>query len=83
MAARDWLDAVLGLGPEWKVTSLEPARKPKELRVELQRPGGNPLRCPHCGEACPATTRGFPCNAVSIPAILDGFPAVAARWSQT
>ena len=21
MAGRDWLDAVLGLGPEWKVTS--------------------------------------------------------------
>ena len=53
MAGRDWLDAVLGLGPEWKVTRVEPARKPKELRVELHRTGGSPLRCPHCGEACP------------------------------
>ena len=53
MAGRDWLDAVLGLGPEWKVTRVEPARKPKELRVELHRTGESPLRCPRCGEACP------------------------------
>ena len=53
MAGRDWLDAVLGLGPEWKVTRVEPSRTPKELRVELHRTGGSPLRCPHCGEACP------------------------------
>ena len=53
MAGRSWLDAVLGLGPEWKVTRVEQARKPKELRVELQRTGRSPLRCPHCGEACP------------------------------
>ena len=53
MAGRSWLDAVLGLGPEWEVTRVEPARKPKELRVELQRTGRSPLRCPHCGEACP------------------------------
>ncbi len=52
MAGRNWLDAVLGLGPEWKVTRVETARKPKELRVELRRTGGSPLRCPHCGEAC-------------------------------
>ena len=53
MAGRNWLDAVLGLGPEWKITRVEPARKPKELRVELQRTGGSRLRCPHCGGACP------------------------------
>ena len=53
MAGRSWLDAVLGLGLEWKVTRVEPTRKPKELRVELQRTGGSPLRCPHGGEACP------------------------------
>ena len=53
MAGKRWLDTVLGLGPEWKVTRVEPTRKPKELRVELQRTGGSPLRCPHCGEACP------------------------------
>lgn len=53
MAARDWLDAVLGLGPEWKVTKVEPAWEPKELRVELQPTGRSPLRYPHCGEACP------------------------------
>jgi len=41
MVGRDWLDAVLDLGPEWKVT-----------RVEPRRTGGSPLRCPHCGEAC-------------------------------
>ena len=53
MAGRSWLDAVLGLGPEWKVTRVEPTRTPKELRVEVQRTGGRPLRCPHCGEASP------------------------------
>ena len=53
MAGRNWLDAVLGLGPEWKVTRVAPTRKPKELRVELHRTGASPLRCPHCGEACP------------------------------
>ena len=53
MAKWDWLDAVLGFGPEWKVTRVEPTRKPKELRVELQRTGGSPSRCPHCGEPCP------------------------------
>ncbi len=53
MAGRDLLDAVLGLGPEWKVTKVEQSRKPKELRVELQRTRRSPLRCPHCGEACP------------------------------
>lgn len=53
MAGRSWLDAVLGLGPEWKVTRVEPTRNPKELRVELHRTGGSPLRCPRCGEACP------------------------------
>ena len=53
MAGRNWLDAVLGLGPEWKVTGVEPTRNPKELRVELHRTGASPLRCPRCGEACP------------------------------
>ena len=53
MAGKNWLDAVLGLGPEWKVTGVEPTRKPKQLRVELPRTGASPLRCPHCGEACP------------------------------
>ena len=53
MAGRNWLDAVLGLGPEWKVTKVEPTLRPKELRVELHRTGRSPLRCPHCGEACP------------------------------
>ena len=43
MAGRSWLDAVLGLGPEWKVTRVEPTQNPKELRVE----------CPHCGEVVP------------------------------
>ena len=41
MAGKSWLDAVLGLGPEWKVTRVEPTSKPKELRVELQRTGGS------------------------------------------
>ena len=59
MAGRDWLDAVLGLGPEWKVTRVESTMKQKETRVELHRTGGSPLRCPHCGEACPGyDTRG-------------------------
>lgn len=49
MGGRSWLDAVLGLGPEWKVTRVEPTRNPKELRVELHRTGGSPLRCPRCG----------------------------------
>ena len=53
MAGRDWLDAVLDLGLEWRVTTVEPTRKPKELLVELHRTGGSPLRCSHCGEACP------------------------------
>ena len=35
MDGRNWLDAVVGLGPEWKVTPVEPTRNPKELRVEL------------------------------------------------
>ena len=42
-----------GLGSEWKVATVEPTRTPKELRVELERTGGSPLRCPHCGEARP------------------------------
>lgn len=55
MAGRNRLDAVLALGPEWKVTRtrVEPVRKPKELRVELQRTGGSLLGCPQCGGACP------------------------------
>ena len=53
MTGRDWLDAVLGLGPKWKVTRVEPQGEPKERRVELHRTGVSPLRCPHCGEACP------------------------------
>ena len=53
MGGKRWLDAVLGLGPEWKITRVEPTRKPKELRVELQRTAGIRLRCPHCGETCP------------------------------
>ena len=40
MAGRSWLDTVLGLGLEWKVTRVEPMWTPKELRVE------SPLRCP-------------------------------------
>ena len=53
MAGKRWLDTVLGLGPEWEVRRVEPTRKPKELRVELHRTGVSPLRCRHCGEACP------------------------------
>ena len=51
MAGRDRLDAVLGLGPEWKVTRVEPTLKPKELRLELHQTWESPLRCLHCGEA--------------------------------
>ena len=53
MAGRRWLDAVLGLGREWKVTRVEPTRKPKELRVELERTGGSRLKCPHLRRGVP------------------------------
>ena len=53
MEKRGWLDAVLGLGPDWRITRVERTTERKELRVELARAGGGRLRCPHCGEACP------------------------------
>ena len=53
MEKRGWLDAVLGLGPDWRITRVERTPERKELRVELARAGGGRLRCPHCGEACP------------------------------
>ena len=53
MEKRGWLDAVLGLGPDWKIIRVERIPERKELRVELARAGGGRLRCPHCGEACP------------------------------
>ena len=53
MEKRGWLDAVLGLGPDWRITRVERTTERKELRVELARAGGGRLRCPHCGEASP------------------------------
>ena len=53
MEKRGWLDAVLGLGPDWRITRVERTPERKELRVELARAGGGRLRCPHCGEASP------------------------------
>ncbi len=53
MAERSWLDAVLGLGPEWRVVRVERTREPKELRVGVERAPGSRLRCPDCNEECP------------------------------
>ena len=53
MAERSWLDAVLGLGPEWRVVRVERTRAPKELRVGVERAPGSRLRCPDCNEECP------------------------------
>ena len=53
MEKRGRLDAVLGLGPDWRITRVERTPERKELRVELATAGGGRLRCPHCGEACP------------------------------
>ncbi len=52
MAGTSWLDAVRGLGPEWRVVRVERTRAPKELRVGVERAPGSRLRCPHCGEEC-------------------------------
>ena len=40
MEKRGWLDAVLGLGPDWRITRVERTPERKELRVELARAGG-------------------------------------------
>ena len=37
MEKRGWLDAVLGLGPDWRITRVERTPERKELRVELAR----------------------------------------------
>lgn len=52
MDGQKWLESVLGLGPDWRVTEVMPDAGRKELRVRVERRSGAALRCPKCGRAC-------------------------------
>ena len=53
MAGRDWLDAVLDLGPEWKGHEGGADAEAEGGSGGAAPDRGDPLRCPHCGELCP------------------------------
>ena len=49
----EWVEAVLGLGPEWTIAGIERSPERKELRVRVAMPAGAELQCARCGKACP------------------------------
>ena len=49
----DWVEAVLGLGPGWRIESIERSAGKRELRVRVGRAPGAALCCPRCGRECP------------------------------
>ena len=51
MDGQKWLESVLDLGPDWRVTEVMPDAERKELRVRVERRSGAALRCPKCGRA--------------------------------
>ena len=49
----EWVEAVLGLGPEWTIAGIERSPERKELRVRVAMAAGAELQCARCGKACP------------------------------
>ncbi len=50
---REWVERLMGLGPEWRIERVDEDSERQEARVALARRAGSPLRCPECGRTCP------------------------------
>ena len=53
MEMREWVERLMGLGPEWRIERVDEDSERQEARVTLARRAGSPLRCPECGRTCP------------------------------
>ena len=52
MEMREWVERLMGLGPEWRIERVDEDSERQEARVALARRAGSPLRCPECGRTC-------------------------------
>ncbi len=53
MEMREWVERLMGLGPEWRIERVDEDSERQDARVALAREAGSALRCPECGRACP------------------------------
>ncbi len=58
MEMREWVERLMGLGPEWRIKRVDEDSEHQEARVALARKAGSALRCPQCGGHVRATTCG-------------------------